>query len=382
MEYPATSNVEHIEKLAVYVDEYGNKYAFTVHLYRKVPEVEFVSEQELITLDDDPFVKGSFAYEWSDAKITATYVKDVLDGESAVYENGQELTEDGLYVITFTDIAGNVATRSVTIDTKVSYQLKHQTTNVPSGITVNDVLKLEEAGEKLTVLKVEKDGEELEVDGNAFMEHGSYQLVLEDALGNSAVVTFTVYTHAMNSYTYIANEEYSITQVWYHREEGLQSYVDGVYMDEETNRHAYRFEKEGQYEIELYYQETGETFTFSVRIDDTDPTATLVGVEAGASTRKDVTFDGLKKGDVVKVYRNKQLVMTYQVETDGQSPIISKAGKYRVVISDEAENTIEYTFTREFTTNTASNVFILLILVVIVAGGFVYLVLREKNKIK
>ena len=74
--------------------------------------------------------------------------------------------------------------------------------------------------------------------------------------------------------------------------------------------------------------------------------------------------------------------MTYQVETDGQSPIISKAGKYRVVISDEAENTIEYTFTREFTTNTASNVFILLILVVIVAGGFVYLVLREKNKIK
>ena len=382
LEYPATSNVEHIEKLAVYVDEYGNKYAFTVHLYRKVPEVEFVSEQELITLGDDPFVKGSFAYEWSDAKITATYVKDVLDGEGAVYENGQELTEDGLYVITFTDIAGNVATRSVTIDTKVSYQLKHQTTNVPSGITVNDVLKLEEAGEKLTVLKVEKDGEELEVDSNAFMEHGSYQLVLEDALGNSAVVTFTVYTHAMNSYTYVANEEYSITQVWYHREEGLQSNVDGVYMDEETNRHAYRFEKEGQYEIELYYQETGETFTFSVRIDDTDPTATLVGVEAGASTRKDVTFDGLKKGDVVKVYRNKQLVMTYQVETDGQSPIISKAGKYRVVISDEAENTIEYTFTREFTTNTASNVFILLILVVIVAGGFVYLVLREKNKIK
>ena len=153
-------------------------------------------------------------------------------------------------------------------------------------------------------------------------------------------------------------------------------------MDETQTRHVYAFKLEGQYEIDLYHQATGETFSFTVFIDDTAPTAVLVGVEQKGTTRKNVTLEGLQAGDVVKIYNGKKLEQTFKVEADGQSPTIKEAGKYRVVITDEAGNTTEYRFTREFTTNTASNLLIILLLSLTVAGGFIYIVLRDKNKIK
>ena len=153
-------------------------------------------------------------------------------------------------------------------------------------------------------------------------------------------------------------------------------------MDETETKHMYEFKTEGRYEIELYHHETGESFSFSVVIDDTAPAIELVGVEEGGVTRKNITFKGLQKGDVVEIYKGKQLIERYTVEADGMSPEIKKAGNYRVVITDEAGNSVEYAFSREFTTNVASNLFILLLLTLTVAGGFIYLVLRDKNKVR
>lgn len=380
LEYPSMTTTEDVQRQVVYVDEYGNKYSFTVHLYRKTPEVTLESEKQLIVIGGEAYLQGSFAYAWTDTKVTATYAVDMSDAKP--YVSGTVFTEDAYYAFIFTDIAGNEATRTVTIDTKVSYSLRNGGITVLSGITANGTVSLYEEGESLTVESVEKDGKVLKTKDRSFNEHGIYKLVIKDVLGNRTSLEFTIYNHAMNSFSYTANENYSITQVWYHREEGLQSYVGDVVMDETQTRHVYAFKLEGQYEIDLYHQATGETFSFTVFIDDTAPTAALVGVEQKGTTRKNVTLEGLQAGDVVKIYNGKKLEQTFKVEADGQSPTIKEAGKYRVVITDEAGNTTEYRFTREFTTNTASNLLIILLLSLTVAGGFIYIVLRDKNKIK
>ncbi|MBQ8394187.1 MAG: hypothetical protein IJX49_01265, partial [Clostridia bacterium] len=174
LEYPTMTTQEDVQRQVVYTDEYGNKYAFTVHLYRKTPEPEFNSKKELIDVNGETRVQGEFSYVWTDAKVSAKYSLDM--GEEQAYISGQTLEKDGVYAFTFTDIAGNVATRTVTIDTKVVYVLKNGATTVANGITTNTVVSLYEDGEKLTVVRVEKDGEVLETDDHSFVEHGTYKL--------------------------------------------------------------------------------------------------------------------------------------------------------------------------------------------------------------
>ena len=154
-------------------------------------------------------------------------------------------------------------------------------------------------------------------------------------------------------------------------------------MTDAEGRHTYTFIADGVYEIELYHVPSSQYMTFSIEIDSVAPSITLVGVEDGGSTRGDVTFEGSTVGDTYTVYRDGKLYTTFVVgESAGSAPVINEAGYYEVYVSDAAGNELKYTFTREFTTNTASNAVIILLLLSVSMAGFIYLGMRGKNKNK
>ena len=104
--------------------------------------------------------------------------------------------------------------------------------------------------------------------------------------------------------------------------------------------------------------------------------------EPGTTTRGNVTLDGLTKGDTVHIYRDGTLYATYVIDGSGKPPVISEAGEYRVVVTDLAGNTVSYDFVRAFTTNTASNIFIILLLLLTAFGGLVLIRLKGKLRTK
>ena len=57
-------------------------------------------------------------------------------------------------------------------------------------------------------------------------------------------------------------------------------------------------------------------------------------------------------------------------------------GNYTVVIEDEAGNSISYEFTKEFATNTFSNIFICLLLISFGAIGIIYIRFNGKVRTK
>ena len=154
----------------------------------------------------------------------------------------------------------------------------------------------------------------------------------------------------------------------------------------ENGIQVYTFAVDGEYEIELLHMESGEICYFSLTIDNLPPEALLVGAESGGVTRNNVSIEGLKNGDMIYVYKNGEHITTYIV--DGNSETVLELlgngdfGSYIVVIQDEAGNSVSYEFTKEFATNTYSNIFICLLLVSFGAIGIIFIRFNGKVRTK
>ncbi len=360
-----------------YVDEYGNSYAFEVHLFRKVPLITTNAVGELIQHGGQPYVKGDISYTWEDSSLIASYTRN--GGESIAYSKEQVLTEDGVYLLTFTDRAGNVANMTITRDTTVSYQLSYDNQAVESGITLSGSISIRTLGERLTALEILKDGESIKSDTLSFSEHGSYVVTLSDPIGNFETIYFDIFNHAVQSFVYTARSGYAISQLWYSVDGQRLSFVGGVALDADGNQ-TYGFELDGEYEVELLHLATEKLYTFKLKVDNLSPGALLVGAVDGGITRQSVKLDGLEKDDTVEIWKNGELVGVYTISSTLTSPEINEAGAYKIIIRDLAGNETVYTFEREFTTNTASNVMICLALVGISLGGIV--LIRGRGRIR
>lgn len=366
-----------------YWDEYGNYYAFTVHLFRKTPTVTLSTEETLLNVNGATCLRGEFAYVW-DGDLNAVYTRNGKDQDT--YAKGDMISEDGAYVFTFTDIAGNTTIRMLTVDTKVLYRLTSDSKDVESGVNTDSGVNLHAIGEKFT-LQVKKDGETYKTDTMLFDEHGFYELVLTDEIGNTKEIKFTIYKKAQKSFNFTVDEEYAILQVWYYQDgNNAISLVDGVVI--ENGKQSYHFapngEYDGKYQLELVHLPTGTTNTLNLVIDNKNPEVALTGVEPFMSTREDVMISGLKAGDVVVLYKDNRSkpYMIYQIENDGDTPQFKKPGEYKIVIYDEAGNSVEYEFVREFKTNAASNVVICLLMLFMAIGGLIYIRLNGKIRVK
>ncbi len=362
----------------VYIDDCGNRFSFEIHLMRKTPAVTAHTDGEEVIRNGTIYVKGSFGFSWEDNTVTASYKQG--GGTSVAYASGALLAEDGAYIFTFTDIAGNMETRRVTRDTVVSFTLTHAGDRVADGIALSGNLRIGEDGETVTVVSVLRNGEAYETSGRTFGEHGSYEVTLSDDVGNTVTVTFDIYNDPMKSFTYTTKGEYALYQVWYYVD-GVRQPANGILLGDDGHQ-EFTFIDDGQYEVDLLHVPTNAYVTYSLEIDNIPPATTLVGVADGEATRSNVTLEGLAKGDTVEIWRNGKLDRTYQVGSAADPPSIREAGQYTLIIRDRAGNEVVYAFEREYTTNTAASILVCLVLIGCGAGCAVVLHKRGRIRIK
>ena len=123
--------------------------------------------------------------------------------------------------------------------------------------------------------------------------------------------------------------------------------LSSVSIDQDGKQKVYLAET-GSYNVELKDLLTGIIYMLDISIDHTAPNVVLVGVDDGGTTRENITVMGLEKGDHVDIYRGKELIFSKTATKEvTDPPYLSEPGSYRLVVSDEAGNTVEYEFTRE-----------------------------------
>ncbi len=365
--------------LVCYIDEYGNKYEFTVQLYRKTPDITQNVQGEIINTDGNIYIKGDISYTWSEDTITASYVKD-REAEVS-YSKNSAINQDGLYQMMFVDIAGNISNIVVIRDTTVEYELIQGTETVPTGISVSNTLSIKPVGEVLKIKEIVRDGALVEGNAMSFAAHGFYRVILEDKIGNITQLEFDIINHPMKSFTYEAHPNFAISQVFYKLNGQKISYASAIETNASGN-YCYSFDADGSYDIELWHMESNEYYTFSVNIDNVAPNATVVGVENNSTTRSNVKFAGLVSGDIVEIWKDGALISNVTIKRDGETPEITEPGQYSVIIKDLAGNSVSYTFEREYTTNAAANAMICLLFVGASAGVLIFFRGREKIRTK
>jgi hypothetical protein len=186
-------------------------------------------------------------------------------------------------------------------------------------------------------------------------------LIIEDAIGNQSYESFYILNNELESFDYTAPYEYEVTEVWRVESEDSRTLLP-------ISGRTIRLDENGNYAVVVTSNKTTSSFNFTVAINDTPPSAKLVGADNGGVTARDVTLTGLKSGDVVKVYKNGELIQTTTVGISSNSPVISTSGTYRIEITNLQGVTAVYTFTRKPIASAPASVFIVISCVIAMAG--------------
>jgi len=377
---PADVGVADQSYVLEYVDDYGNSYTINVYLHRSVPESWVLDGADTVSSNGKLYARNNFALVWAE-RVSAFY--SLNGGEEKSFAMDTVFTEDGEYVITFIDYAGNSSTRTIIKDSIVLYHMSSNSSDIYTGAVVSSKVTLS-LDEDLS-FTVTKDGEVYDNSSRNFTEDGCYVVTLTDSIGNVQAFTFTIYTKARQSFTFAVPEGYAFSQIWNIKDGHKVPLVSDVTLNE-NGFQIYTFSEDGKYEIEMLHIESEEICYFTLNIDNVAPEAVLVGAENGGVTRNNVTLEGLKSGDMIYVYKNGALISTYIVDGNSETVLAllgnGDFGSYSVVIQDEAGNSVTYEFAKEFATNTFSNIFICLLLVSFGAIGIIYIRFNGKVRTK
>ena len=357
---------------------------------------DYVQENPTGTLNgvvNNGYTNGTVTFEWDDEAIVVL----TKDGTVVEYASGDELTEDGVYTLTFENFDGYKASYTFTID-KAAPVIATEGANHKE--SVNEDVKVFYTEENLTA-EIFKNGKSLGeyTSGNPVSADGIYRIVVSDLAGNKVEVEFTIdktvdYTINVNenglsnSVIATANETVTVTllkngeKIDYvlgsaisvpaeytlaitdalgnHEEisfkvveslvkEFTHNFDDvegfgGVTVNGEDRRLNYgtlELKEDGVYEVGVIVG--GNTYLFKVTVDGTAPTIPLNGVENGGSTKDAVTIGNPSEDATVKVTLNGEPV-EYTLGDE-----ITEPGEYKVTVTDEIGNTAEYSFTIEKT---------------------------------
>ncbi len=362
-----------------YVDEYGFKYSFEVYLIRQ--QISYTLSDETEEVDGTLFVGKNFSIDFNPDYIAYYELND----NTYSYTRNDLLTNDGKYKITIYDKAGNSTRLIIKKDTIVSYEVVE---NYSSRILVNgDVSNTGEVfvraldDDKVSVSKAYLNGAEQTSIPSRYTHNGKWELLLEDQYGNETYFSFYIYTQAISSFEYTTPYNYKITKIIYRDKlDNELSYIDSVVQN--ANNSYVKFSDDGNYYIEMLSSATNETIAFEININNVAPKVTLIGVENGGKTNKNVKLSGYKEGDIIKIYKDGSLSKTINVTSDNMtSPVISEMGDYKIEIINTVGNTTTLEFRRTYTANTASSIFVCVVLVVVASGLFIGLYSRKREKI-
>lgn len=281
--------------------------------------------------------------------VTAEIFKDgKLLGE---YVSGTAISESGEYNIAVTDRAGNKTEVKFTIDKEVGFVINVNDKGLSNSVTVT-------ADEEVTLV-LTKGEEVVEYKlGDAITEVGDYTLTITDALGNKVEMSFTIVQLLVQKFEYNFDETPGFEKVLVNGEEKRLNYGTLELLED------------GTYEVGVVAN--GATYSFTVTVDTTAPTLKLSGVEDKGTTKNGVTLSDLSEKATVEVYRNDEKVEY----TFGE--MLTEAGEYRVMVTDEAGNTTAYTFEIQ-EGNGWIVIAVVVLVVVLLAGGVVLILLKKRN---
>ena len=386
---------------------------------------DYVQENPTGTLNgvvNNGYTNGTVTFEWDDEAIVVL----TKDGTVVEYASGDELTEDGVYTLTFENFDGYKASYTFTID-KAAPVIATEGANHKE--SVNEDVKVFYTEENLKA-EIFKNGKSLGdyTSGNPVSADGIYRIVISDLAGNKVEVEFTIDKTVdfainvndnglSNSVIATANETVTVTllkngeKIDYvlgsaisvpaeytlaitdalgnHEEisfkvveslvkEFTHNFDDvegfgGVTVNGEDRRLNYgtlELKEDGVYEVGVIV--SGNTYLFKVTVDGTAPTIALDGVENGGSTKDAVTISNPSEDATVKVTLNGEPV-EYTLGDE-----ITEPGEYRVTVTDEIGNTAEYSFTVEKTISVGAIIGIILGVLGVI-GVVVIIILKKKE---
>ncbi len=281
------------------------------------------------------------------------FVSVTKNSEPYAYSFGDVLSEEGFYTFRLSDDFGNSTTFSFTIDKSVSYSA-----NIGNGLIASENVQIVN-GEKLTVT-VMKDNQVIDYEfGQPLEAEGSYKVLMKDAYGNEKTLGFTIVKGVKTTLDYTLGESVSV----------LKIERDGEEILFEGNR--LNFTESGAYTVTA--EAEGKTYSFVLELDNIAPTLELIGVKDGGVSGKAVTLDNLSEQATVEVFKDGELT-PYELGSE-----LKEYGEYRVVVTDEAGNQTEYSFTLKHVLNGGAVALIVIGIVVLVGGVAAILVMRKKG---
>lgn len=259
-----------------------------------------------------------------------------INGDMLAYMSGEVLMAEGEYEFTLTDKAGNKTVVNVFVDKTADYEI-----NTVDGFVSNDDIVIK-ANEELTI-SLSKDGETFAYEfGASLTEEGNYIAHISDSYGNTAEVSFRVLkTTVLNDFAH----DFTGVNI-------VSSTCNGEACE-------LNFAADGKYEITATDGE--KEYTFAVTLDRVAPEIVLNGAENGGETKSEVVVESISEEADITVYFNGEKI-EYRV---GAS--VSELGEYRVVVTDAAGNTREYTFTIVYGLNGGA-VALIVIFVILIVG--------------
>ena len=362
------------EYTVTYLDEYGNFVQFQAILSRL--EVKFdTSSMNTITV-------GNTLYTRDDVSITFEQgLKATLSidgGEAKDYFSGEEHYADGEYTFVVRDIAGNNVSFVIVHKSVNHYSLTTSNTgeDVIDGGVVNDSNVLFASSDGSKIKYVVRNGELIpEYNSNTFSATGHYELIIEDSIGNRSYEEFTILNNALIAFDYNAPFEYQISEIWkVNDRDGSRTMITV------TDPKKLHLDQDGDYLIVVTSTKTASSFNFTVAIDNTLPSAVLNGVSDGGVTGRDVTLSGTKSGDVIKVYKDGELISTTIITYSTDAPKITSGGSYRIVITNVQGASIEYNFVRKSIANVPASIFIIAFSVLLITAVGIGLAYHTKLK--
>lgn len=258
-----------------------------------------------------------------------------INGDTLAYMSGEVLMAEGEYEFTLTDKAGNKTVVNVFVDKTADYEI-----NTVDGFVSNDDVVIK-ANEELTI-SLSKDGETFAYEfGASLTEEGNYIAHISDSYGDTAEVSFRVLkTTVLNDFAH----DFTGVNI-------VSSTCNGEACE-------LNFAADGKYEITATDGE--KEYTFAVTLDRVAPEIVLNGAENGGETKSEVVVDSISEEADITVYFNGEKI-EYRV---GAS--VSELGEYRVVVTDAAGNTREYTFTIVYGLNGGAIALIVIFVILIV----------------
>jgi hypothetical protein len=234
---------------------------------------------------------------------------------------------------------------------------KEVTSNVADGMVVSEPVIINVPSELLATLYV--DGNETTFDGTV-KSAGEYTLMVAVDGHQKTVMSFTIVSSATGRI-----EGYNIPNGFHVK----SATCDGQEV-QWTNRYV-PMSLEGLYSIEYACDRTDINYFLNVRIDHTPPQVTMEGVREDGKARGPVTITGLTESDRVAIIKDGEEFKTI-------SNKLTQSGKYRVIVTDNADNRVTYDFTIMIYLDVNGIVFFIIIAAVI--GAVVaYIMIQRKN---